>query len=179
MFEKVEKSKNIASELEMNYWLNDNLFSLNWWVVFILNFLFLILFIILIDRQRILLVSLVFTSSFILVSSVDEIGNYFGLWSYRTQFLAFFEAVNAVDFLTVPVIITLIYQFFTSWKSFIISSLIGSALIGFIFVPIFVYFEFYKLNHWNYFYSFLTLFIIGLIVKVFSDFIHSKSISQS
>lgn len=173
MFEQVEERRNQLMQTEMEYWLQD-VFSAHWWFLVLFNLLFLILLIILIDKQRIFLITINFLISFIFIGIINEIGNYFGFWSYPHQFIGFLQSFNAVDFLTVPVILALIYQTFSKWKYYLISSTIIFAIIGFIAIPIFIYFNFYKLHNWNNFYSFLTLLIIGCLTKLIVDFLKSR-----
>lgn len=104
-----------------------------------LNLSFLILMILLIDRHRLLLISFAFLVSFILVGIVNELGYFFGLWSYPHQFITAHKAFNAVDFLTVPVIITLIYQFISTWKNYLLANIIIFLPISFLVLPTFVY----------------------------------------
>ncbi len=102
---------------------------------------FLFVFYLLIDRQRIIFILLVFFISFVLVGTVDELGKFFGVWSYPHQLLVFTHRFNSVDFAVIPVILTLVYQFFSKWKFYWIASLIASAFIAFIGVPIFTFFH--------------------------------------
>jgi hypothetical protein len=124
-----------------------------------------VLFILFLDRNRFLLISLTFAVSFIIVGTIDEIGNFYKFWSYPHQFLIFTHRFNAVDFAVIPVIITMVYQKFGTWKSFLISCFITAAIIGFIGVPIFNKLEMYELNRWNYFYSFLVSAVMIILVK--------------
>jgi hypothetical protein len=70
---------------------------------------------------------------------------------------------------------TLLYQFFSKWKVYFIVSIVISAIMCFIGIPIFVYFEMYKLEHWNYFYSFLVTILMLVISKIFIDFVSNKA----
>lgn len=173
--DQIFKNQTQLNQKELEYWLNHDVFSANWWFIVFINFLFLVLLLILIDRQRILIISLTFIVSFTLIGLINESGKYFGLWSYPHQFLPFVESFNAVDFMTIPVIFTLIYQTFSKWKYYLIAILVMSLIIGFIFIPVFVHFNFYKLHNWNYFYSFLTMLIVGCLLKLIVNFIKYRS----
>ncbi|MCP1452395.1 CBO0543 family protein [Priestia megaterium] len=156
------------------YWLHHDLFSSQWWLIVILSALFLFIFYLLIDRQRMVFILLVFFISFVLVGIVDELGKFFGVWSYPHQFLVFTHRFNSVDFAVIPVILTLVYQFFSKWKFYWVASLVASAFIAFIGVPIFTFFHLYDLNHWNTWKALITIYPIGLFIKVISDFIYSN-----
>ncbi|WP_394140122.1 CBO0543 family protein [Cytobacillus oceanisediminis] len=174
MFEQVEERRIQLMQIEMEYWLQD-VFSAHWWFLLLINLFFLILLIILIDKQRVFLMTITFLISFIIIGIVNEIGNYFGFWSYPHQFLGFLQSFNAVDFLTVPVIMTLIYQTFSKWKYYLFASIIIFAIIGFIVIPTLVYFNFYNSVNWNNFYSFLTLLLTGCLIKLIIDFFKSRA----
>ncbi len=174
MFEQVEERRSQLMQIEMEYWLQD-VFSAHWWFLILINLFFLILLITLIDKHRIFLMTITFLISFILIGIVNEIGNYFGFWSYPHQFLGFLQSFNAVDFITIPVILTLIYQTFSKWKYYLIFSVIIFAFIGFIAIPILTYFNFYNLHKWNNFCSFLTLLISGCLIKFFIDLFKTRA----
>ncbi|WP_307437260.1 CBO0543 family protein [Bacillus sp. V2I10] len=165
-------------QLEMDYWINHDLFSFQWWAILIMNAIFLILFILLIDRQRILLITLAFMISYVINNIFDDIGEYFQLWSHPHQLVQFLSPVATVEFIIVPSIMALMYQMFSRWKFFLIVDFIVSLIISFIVQPIFVYLNIYKLHNWTYFYSLLVLFVIGVVVKIIVDFIKMKQLNH-
>lgn len=175
MFEQIQKIKEQANKMETEYWLNQDLFSWQWWFIVIINFLFIALLILFIDKQRIQLITIAFLTSVILIGIINELGVFYGWWSYPHQFITALKTMNAVDFLTVPVIITLFYQKFGKWKIYLIITTIIFLIISFVGIPIFVYFDFYRLHNWNYFYSFLSLIVVAILVKLITDFIKIKS----
>jgi hypothetical protein len=169
MFEEIQRLNHEASKLETKYWLSEDLFSLHWWVIVIVNILFLIVLIKLLDRKRPLQIIIAFLISFILVGFINELGYYYHWWSYPHQFITAFRVMNAVDFLTIPVIHTLLYQKYSGWKPYLIANAIIMAIIAFVGVPLFVHFHFYVLYDWNYLKSYLALFVVGMLVKVIAD----------
>ncbi|MBM7653421.1 CBO0543 family protein [Neobacillus cucumis] len=175
MYSKTDKMGSHYHSIQNDLWLHHDLFSLGWWGIVIVNVLFLILFIFLIDRYRMLLISFAFVVHFVIVGVGNEIGSYFDFWSYPHQLVVFTHRFNAVDFAVVPVIMTLTYQFFSKWKAFFLATIFISAIICFIGVPIFVHFDLYKLDHWNYFYSFLVTILMLVVAKIIIDFVKNKS----
>lgn len=178
MFDQIQSFYEDAHQLEIRYWLDHDLFSIHWWIILLINLLFLVLFVFLIDRNRILVISIAFLVSFISIGSIEDLGQFFNLWTYPHEFFAPLKTANAVDFLCIPIVITLVYQYVSRWKYFLFASIIVFAIISFICIPIFVYFDFYRLHNWNYFLSFLSLFIIGLLVKTLTDLVYNKSKQQ-
>jgi hypothetical protein len=155
-------------------WLQKDLFSAHWWSIVILNLVLFILFLFLIDRYRILLISFAFMIAYTVIGIADEVGSYFDLWSYPHQFVVFTHRFNAVDFAAIPVIMALIYQFFSKWKYYLIAMIVMSATISFIGVPIFVAVGLYKLENWNYFYSFLVMILLFIVMKWIVDFVWKR-----
>lgn len=115
-----------------------------------------------------------FFISFDIVGLVDEFGKFFNLWCYPHQMIPFTDRFNTVDFAIIPVSIALVYQFFSKWKFFFIAHAVNSAIIAFIGIPLFRALHLYELLNWTIFYSFLTVFIIGLVVKIISDWMAGK-----
>jgi Ca2+/H+ antiporter len=102
---------------------------------------------------------------------IDDIGEYYGWWSYPHKLIPFISQFDAVEFAVVPVTITLIYQIFNAWRKYLISGMIISFIYAFIGLPLFVYLGITKLNNWNYFKSFLVLIVTCILVKIITDFI--------
>ncbi len=149
----------VLNEKEFSYWVHQDLFSVQWWLIVVINALFLLL---------------VFFISFDIVGLVDEFGKFFNLWCYPHQMLPFTDRFNTVDFAIIPVSIALVYQFFSKWKFFFIAHIVTSAVIAFIGIPIFKSLYLYQLLNWSMFYSFLTVFVMGIVVKMISDWIAGK-----
>ncbi|KML30072.1 hypothetical protein M3592_08945 [Priestia aryabhattai] len=174
MFEMIKMMQQVLNEKEFSYWVHQDLFSFQWWLIVVINALFLLLFYFFIDRQRLFFMLLVFFISFDIVGLVDEFGKFFNLWCYPHQMLPFTDRFNTVDFAIIPVSIALVYQFFSKWKFFFIAHIITSAVIAFIGIPIFKALYLYQLLNWSMFYSFLTVFVMGIVVKMISDWIAGK-----
>lgn len=156
-------------KMEMNQWINHELFSLNWWIIVGFNIFFLITLVILADRRRTLNIVVAFLFAFIIVGTFDEIGGYFQWWSYPYELIPFSGRFNAVDFFAIPSIIAIIYQWFSRWGSFMVATLIYSVLNSYIGEPLFVFLGIYKLKTWTYTGSFLIMLVIPLIVKFLTD----------
>jgi hypothetical protein len=174
MDKEIERITSTLHQMEMDYWIHHDLFSIHWWVILILNAIFLILFLLFIDRQRILLITIAFLISYIINTISDDIGEYFLLWSHPHQLVQFLAPLTTVEFIIVPSIMALMYQTFSRWKFFVIADFFVASIISFIVQPIFVYTDLYKLHNWTYFYSMGVLFLIGIVVKIFTDFIDLK-----
>lgn len=178
MDKEIESMISTLHQMEMDYWIHHDLFSFHWWVILIMNAIFLILFLFFIDRQRILLITLAFMISYVINTIFDDIGEYFQLWSHPHELVEFLSPMATVEFIVVPSIMALMYQTFSRWKFFFITDFIVASLISFIVQPIFVYTDLYKFHNWNYLYSWIILFVTGILVKIFMDFIERKQFNH-
>lgn len=171
---EIEELNVKESRMELDYWLQHDIFSFQWWIIVIINVLFVALLLIFMDRKRTLSTTLAFLTGFIIVGVVDQVGKFFDLWRYPHQLLPFTENLNAVDFFVVPSIFAYMYQKFSTWKSFLIADLVASFVISYVGEPIFVSIGMYELVKWSYWESVLVLFPIGILVKAFVDMSQSN-----
>jgi hypothetical protein len=51
MFEMIKMMQQVLNEKEFSYWVHQDLFSLQWWLIVVINALFLLLFYFFIDRH--------------------------------------------------------------------------------------------------------------------------------
>lgn len=171
---EIEELNIKESRMELDYWLQHDVFSLKWWIIVILNVLFVALLLINMNRKRTLSTALAFLTGFIIVGVVDQVGKFFDLWRYPHQLMPFTENLNAVDFFVVPSIFAYMYQKFSTWKSFLIADLVASLVVSFVGEPIFVSLGMYELVKWSYWESLVVLFPIAILVKAFVDVLHSN-----
>lgn len=171
---EIEELNIKESRMELDYWLQHDVFSLKWWIIVIVNVLFVALLLINLDRKRTLSTMLAFLTGFIIVGVVDQVGKFFDLWRYPHQLMPFTENLNAVDFFVVPSIFAYMYQKFSAWKSFLIADLVASLVVSYVGEPIFVSLGMYDLVKWSYWESFIVLFPIAILVKALVDVAHSN-----
>jgi uncharacterized membrane protein YoaT (DUF817 family) len=174
MLQEIDKLNSQLHHLETDNWLHHDLFTYQWWIILVLNAIFICLLLIFIDRKRIFQIVLAYMVCFIIVCASDDLGQYYGLWSYPHQLVPFLSEFDAVEFAVIPVTFSLLYQMFHTWKKNLIVGLLISAAYAFIGLPIFVYLGITKLSNWNYFYSFLVLTATFTLLKVIVDSIADK-----
>jgi hypothetical protein len=163
--EKLLEAKRTLLQLSLNHWFNYELFTWQWWGKFIYLGIPMILFYKLLDRKRILeivsyglIISLLSTIS-------DTTGTGFVLWEYPIRLMPIgFFAVH--DLAIVPIISMLVYQFCSSWKSFIIFNVILSAIASFIIEPLYIWINIYKPIEWKHIYSFFSYLLMAVLCKL-------------
>ena len=74
-------------------------------------------------------------------------------WVYPTQLLPMCTPLLPFYFAIVPVSHMLVYQYFRSWKSFILAEILTALFFAFIAEPALVRFDIYKLIKWKHLYS--------------------------
>ncbi|WP_186579443.1 CBO0543 family protein [Aquibacillus kalidii] len=165
MLKRIEQLREQTKHLNEERWLDYSLFTWNWWLLCFFLFISIIIWILLVDRKRmieILLFGMIIT--FITIY-MDSIGKELGFWVYPIELSPFGHRAIAFDAGMVAVAFMLIYQYFDRWKSFIIA-LIGMALIfAFIGEPFAHWAELVLYIKWKYIYSFIYYILVGILVR--------------
>lgn len=152
-------------DINLQHWLNNNVFSPVWWLMLIL---FIVLWFIwwkLVNKSKLL--EIIAYGLFIMLISliIDIVGTNNVLWNYPNKLIPLVPSLLFADLCAMPTIYMLIYQYFTTWKSFIAASIISGFLNAFICEPIAISLQIYEMNSWKHIYSFPLYIIIGLLFK--------------
>lgn len=107
----------------------------------------------LVDRKRILEISLFGAVAMGLITILDAIGMELGLWGYRYKLAPLLPMLLPMDFSVLAVAHMLIYQYFRPWKSFIIALTVVGCIFAFIGEPFMEYVGIYQRYGWKYIYS--------------------------
>ena len=99
----------------------------------------------------------------------DQVGYEFGLWYYPVDLIPIFPPATAIDYIMLPIIYTLIYQYFQRWKSFLIATFIMAAIFTTILEPALVHLGLYVPIKWNFHYGFPIYIVIGIVVKLITE----------
>ena len=143
---KIDKMKN-------EYWLHHDLFTFQWWLLLTIFILPWILWWRYVDKNRLKEIVLFGSLLMLLVGLMDDIGVTAHFWSYPHKLVQIVPRLVSIDYGILIVAHMSIYQFFGKWKSFIIVNLIMASIFTFIFEPLTVWLDIYKLDHWKYIYS--------------------------
>ncbi|SEN76504.1 hypothetical protein SAMN05192533_12013 [Mesobacillus persicus] len=147
-------------DLLMDYWLTNSLFSFNWWLLLTTTIIFLIIWLIVLDKTRIIEIAsfglLIGTTGFIL----DIIGIALVLWSYPDSIVPVIPPIIEIHHVHLPIFYMIIYQFFDTWQSFLTAMIITSFIFSFVFEPLTEWLGIYEVYNWKYIYSF-PIYIFG------------------
>jgi len=159
-------------------WINDIVFTWHWWLLVALAIIPWLVWWKFVDRKRIFEI-LTYGFMVMIVSSLfDAIGVEFDLWEYHYQFIPLLDVFIVYDVSVIPVTYMLIYQYFHTWKSFIISNIAASIIFSFVSELILVWLNYHDLLEWKYFYSFPIFLAIAIVFKYLLNILKKVSINQ-
>lgn len=142
------------SEVNYHYWIEDGLFTFNWWFLLILITVPWLIWWKLVDKKRIfeiLTMGLLVTG---LATVLDATGVSFLLWGYGSKIVQMIPMLIPIDYSVLPVVLMLVYQYFPKWIPYIIVNIIIATGASFVVEPLFVRMNIYHPYNWEYFYSF-------------------------
>lgn len=152
------------SDAKLEYWLNENLFTLNWWILFVTTVGLIIVWIIILDKKR---MSEIITYGFmvtIIALLGDTIGLWLSLWKHPYS-LTPVPQILEIHTVQMPIIYMIIYQYFNKWRTFFIAAAVNAIIFTFIFEPILAWLQIYELSGWKYIYSVVPYFVIAVGLK--------------
>ncbi|MBI0580119.1 hypothetical protein IEC97_22445 [Neobacillus cucumis] len=164
-YDEIRSIEYKLAEMKNEYWLHHDLFTFQWWLLLIIFILPWILWWRYVDKNRLKDILLFGSLLMLLVGLLDDIGLNAQLWSYPYKLLQVIPRLVAIDHGILIVAHMTVYQFFTKWKSFIIVNLVMATIFTFIFEPLTVWLNIYKLDNWKYIYSFPLYIAKAVFVK--------------
>jgi len=163
----------------VNEWVQNPLFSMEWWSLLALFLLCSYLWWKTADKKR-LGETVLFTASvviFILV--LDELGEELTLWYYPVDIIPLFPPMSAINISCLPFIYAVLYRAAKAWKSFLIASAIMSVIFCFALEPLFVWAGLYKMLTWKSWYGLPLYFAIGVISKFIAGLAYRPAAENS
>lgn len=160
-------------------WVQDELFSPNWWLLLFLFSLTIYLWWKKVDKTRLSEMVLYTSLIIIFVIILDELGDELSLWYYTVDIFPLFPPITAINISCLPLIYMLIYQYAKTWKSFIIATTVMALFFCFVFEPVFIWIGIYKLLTWKSFYGFPIYIFIALASKAALSVIKNSSSKRS
>jgi hypothetical protein len=149
----VEIQKHLTS-IHIDQWIREDVFRFRWWLLLILLVVSAYIWWKAIDKSRLPEIILYTALTTIIVMAIVEYGEELTLWDYPTDIIPIFPPLSSVNLISLPLIYSLTYQHFKKWKSFILATLIITAVICFIIEPILSWADFYQLLKWKHYFSY-------------------------
>ncbi|MBP2626937.1 MAG: hypothetical protein H6Q68_1648 [Firmicutes bacterium] len=155
----------LLSKARMEHWIGEDFGTWRWWILLLLLIIPWFIWYKYADKKQ--FHELTLFGLFIMISSItlDELGFELSLWNYPVDVIPLFPRLTSVDYTAVPVIHMLVYQYFSTWKSFFWAMVVKATVFSFILEPLIVQLGFYKMIKWNHLYSFPIYIVVGLCVR--------------
>jgi hypothetical protein len=157
-------------------WIKGDLFGLNWWILLGLFLTCMLVWWKTVEKSKLREMVLYTAIIIIFIIALDELGEELTLWDYSDDLFPLFPPITAIDLSSMPLIYSLIYQHFRTWKRFILASLAMSLIFCFIGEPIFVWSGVYQMLKWKSYYGLPIYFSMALISKLIVNKIYSMSL---
>ena len=174
-FIEINEEKSRLNHISIEHWLEHDLFSLNWWILFSATIIPYFVWWILVDKYRLFEI---FSYGLLCACTsmlLDVIGTEMLLWAYPDKLLPWIPPLIPADFVIIPITSMLVYQYCRSWKSFMLANLGWATLFSYIIEPLFVMRGmFYLGHHWRHTYSLIGFFILGMLLKGLFELIKRK-----
>lgn len=149
----------------MDYWFKHVFNTWQWWLNIGTLILPIILWWKLVNRKKLLEIIVYGFFASGLAVLFDVIGETTVLWDYPYLVIPMDYILIDTDYSVLPVIYMLVYQYFPSWKGFIIANIVVSAVFAFLAEPLLVWIGLYELHGWKYIYSFPIYVAIAIVCK--------------
>ncbi len=154
-------------------WVSEEFASFPWFFNIAFLIASYIVWIKLVDKRR--LKDILLFGSFIAVAAgyIDLVGVTTGLWEYDVHLLPFSPSLFPFDYTVVPIVYMLLFQYTSSWRNYLIGSVLASFIIAFVINPVYVYLRILRYHRFNYFLMFALIFIVTTIIKSIYNWIAS------
>jgi hypothetical protein len=126
-----------------------------------------------VDKSR--LYEIILYSALITISVLvlDELGEELTLWDYPYDLLPLFPPLFSVDLASLPIVYSLVYQYFRTWRSFIIATIAMAGIFCFLLEPLLVLAGVYQMLKWKSYYGFPIYIFLAIGTKALVNMIYS------
>lgn len=176
-YEEIVKLQEQYYRSEKSFFWEHVLFSGQWWLLLALLVFMWLLWLRLVDRERIKSILIVGLITGLLAVVLDDYGISRVLWAYPYKLTYISSRLNPVDLALIPVSYMLIYQYFRKWLSYLAICAVFASGGSFIVEPLFARIDIYWLIDWHYAYSAPIYMAIGILVKGVVGYLERKEIT--
>lgn len=164
-YQEVIEVRRKLQELTVAHWGQDDIHKWTWWLNVFLTIIPWIIWWKLVDHKRVfeilaygLLVSLT-------VTLMNVAGTQAVLWGYPDVMIPFMPRLFPIDYVLIPVIYMLIYQYFWDWKPFVIANIMMAGVFAFVLEPAMEWLGLYEMYIWKHIYSAPIYFVMAVFWK--------------
>jgi hypothetical protein len=168
LLDEIIARKKELHELFMKHYLEQELFSVNWWISVALLTLPLIIWWRTVDRKRLREIMIFGFACNMIATLLDILLSDYVMWEYTVTILPQISMLTPVDYAIVPTVGMYLYQRFPKWGAFLLASAVASAVMTFLCEPLAVSLHLYRLLKWEYVYSFPIYIAMYAAIKFFT-----------
>jgi hypothetical protein len=165
-FGQLLEAEELFAAIRTEYWLNHDLFTWQWWLLLVLLTIPWLLWWRVVDKRRLKEILLVGYFSTVIALMLDQLGTEFNEWDYPHRVIPVYPQFMPIDLTILPILYMLLYQYFSTWKTYMRALMIMSAAMAFLFEPLLVKMDLYRLIDWKHIYSFPAYILIGIILRL-------------
>jgi hypothetical protein len=165
-YEKISDLQSQLIPLKINFWIQNDLFKLHWWILLIVTILPWFIWWKYVDRSKFNMLITYGLLWMIISTLLDDIGISLGLWQYPLELFSFVPPLFPADITILPITYMLIFQYYPKKCSFFVAILSSAIIFAFIIEPIFIWFNFYRpSSSWKHYYTLIVIIFLSYIIK--------------
>lgn len=165
-FGQIKQVNTDLKELWLDYWITENVFTVQWWIIIAGLIVPHLIFWKVIDRSRIMEISVVGLVIALVSYLLDQMGASLRLWSYAyTATPLAREVWDPADFSILPICYMLFYQWFPKWKSYCVALVLFGFFGAYVGGNFFQWLGIYHMDNWRHIYSVPIYCCIGVLAK--------------
>lgn len=155
------------------HWVSQEIFSFPWFFNTVFLLVLYIVWIKLVDKNRIR--ELLLFGSLLAVASmlIDTIAVTVGLWEYNIRLFPISPAPFPFDLTVVPILYMIVMQYTSSWRDYFIGAVIAAAIFSYIIVGAYILLGIKTFYKFNLFYMFILTILVTVIIKAIYNWIVS------
>lgn len=164
-FESLTRMQRELAETRINYWLENNVLTWGWWLTILLLIAPWFIWWRLVDRRRLTEMLSYIYISFVITIILDSLGSELSWWAYPNSPTPFTHALIPYNLTILPVIYSLVYQYVTKWKPYILVHIALCFIFSFIAEPLLKVLNLYVTYQWKSVYSLPIYLSIAIVTK--------------
>ncbi|KKI89940.1 hypothetical protein WQ54_22630 [Bacillus sp. SA1-12] len=174
-YDDVQKVREKLQESSFDHWVQDDVFALAWWILFFSTILPYVLWWKIVDKTNLFEIVAFGLLCAVLACFLDLIGVSLGLWGYPDKLISIIPPLIPADLIVIPVGSMIVYQYSSSWFSYILRYAIFAILLAYVIEPLFTLLDIYEsYKWWNHTSSFVGLLLFGISIRAFIGFLKKQ-----
>jgi len=166
---KIDAMSNELTDTRYSLWTQYTLFTWQWWMLAVLCVVFLTAFVVLLARGNALKMLAFYGIIYVINRNLDDLATAKDWYDYRMQLEPIIPTMLPANLFVIPMAMSMIYQLFQGWRSFLVASSLFSAASAYGALPFMKQVGIYLPKLWDSSYSFVSLVLMALLTKAIVD----------